>query len=467
MNPDRWQRIDEIFQAVLSQSPEKRESFLAKACGGDAELFREVASLIAHHGRSAMSWERLTSDYGAGLMSVPQTVAATGRRIGPYQILNLIGAGGMGEVYLAEDTTLGRRVALKLLPARFTKDTDRVLRFEMEARAASALNHPNIVTIHQIGQIDGTHFIVTEFIEGQTLRRRIKNAPMPLPEVLDVANQVALALGSAHAAGIVHRDIKPENVIQRPDGLVKVLDFGLAKLSEELVPVGDENAPRVGIHTESGVVMGTTRYMSPEQARGQRLDARTDIFSLGVVLYEMVSGCPPFAGATASDVLAAILKEEPPPLSHYSAAVPAELERIVRKTLAKELNERYSTSRDLQLDLKRLQQNLELQAKFGPPGPVDLKRPLPVSRRRAIWLASVAAAAATTGFATWRFWPHGAGIRSLAVLPFVNVAKDEDVEYLCDGITETLITKIHQLPLLEVKAFSLVLNFKGKILDPR
>lgn len=467
MKPDRWQRIDELFQAALSQSPEKRQSFLAKACGGDDELFREVGSLIAHHGKSAMSWERLPSEFAAGMTGAPQTVVAAGRRIGPYQILSLIGAGGMGEVYLAEDTTLGRRVALKLLPARYTRHPDRVLRFEMEARAASALNHPNIVTIHQIGKIDGTHFIVTEFIEGQTLRQRIKNAPMPLQEALDIASQVAVALGSAHAAGIAHRDIKPENVIQRPDGLVKVLDFGLAKLSEELVPVGDENGPKPGIHTESGVVMGTTRYMSPEQARGQRLDARTDIFSLGVVLYEMVSGCPPFAGATASDVLVAILKEDPLPLSHYSAVAPSELDRIVKKALAKELNERYATVKDLQIDLKRLRQNLELQARFEPATPIELKRPLPISRRRAIWLASAAAAAATTGFATWRFWPNGAGIRSLAVLPFVNVAKDEDVEYLCDGITEALITKIHQLPLLQVKAFSLVLNFKGKILDPR
>ncbi|MEJ7576850.1 MAG: protein kinase [Pyrinomonadaceae bacterium] len=277
--------------------------------------------------------------------------------------MSLLGAGGMGEVYLAEDLMLGRRIALKLLP-QFTLSADRVRRFEQEARAASALNHPNIVTIHEIGRSHSAHFIATEFVDGVTLREHMANTRMTIGEVLDIAVQVASALSAAHEAGIVHRDIKPENVMLRRDRLVKVLDFGLAKLALQQVAAVDSQAPTKSmVKTNPGVVMGTVGYMSPEQGRGAEVDARTDIWSLGVVLYEMVSGHAPFEGETPSHVTVSILESEPPPLSHH-AEVPAELERIVTKALRKNKKERYQTARDMALDLKSLKEELEVESRL-------------------------------------------------------------------------------------------------------
>src|SRR5437660_3844814 len=254
---------------------------------------------------------------------------ATGTKLGRYEIRTKIGAGGMGEVYLAQDTKLDRKVALKILPAEVAAHPDRMRRFVQEAKAASALNHPNIITIHEIDEWgssptvrEGVHFIATEFIDGETLRERMRNAPMKLAEVLDIAAQIASALSAAHAAGIVHRDIKPENVMLRRDGIVKVLDFGLAKLTERVPPESvDTEAPtRAAINTEPGVLMGTAIYMSPEQARGLQLDARTDIFSLGVLIYEMVAGRLPFEGTNTNEIMASVLSDkEPQPLTRYSS----------------------------------------------------------------------------------------------------------------------------------------------------
>ncbi|HVS82180.1 MAG TPA: serine/threonine-protein kinase [Pyrinomonadaceae bacterium] len=283
------------------------------------------------------------------------TIAA-GTYLGRYEIRSKIGAGGMGEVYLARDTKLDRRVALKILPADVSSNQDRMRRFVQEAKAASALNHPNIITIYEIEQIDSVNFIAAEFIDGETLRQRMKGVPIKLGEVLDVAAQIASALAAAHAAGIVHRDIKPENIMLRRDGIVKVLDFGLAKLTaHESTNIDTEAATK--FKTDAGMVMGTAIYMSPEQARGMPIDVRTDIFSLGIVLYEMVAGRLPFEGSTSSEVLASILSEkEPQPLARYSREVPAELERIVSKALRKNRDQRYQTIQDLLLDLKSLTQ---------------------------------------------------------------------------------------------------------------
>jgi eukaryotic-like serine/threonine-protein kinase len=292
-------------------------------------------------------------------------------RLGRYEIRSLLGIGGMGEVYLAYDTSLRRQVAIKLLPAEFTQNKVRLARFEREAYAASGLNHPNILTIHEIGEQDGHHFIATEYVEGESLRHHLSRKDIELREVLDVTSQVASALAAAHEAGIVHRDIKPENIMVRRDGLIKVLDFGLAKLSDDtdskVRPAGIEpEAPtktRV-VNTEPGMVMGTAGYMSPEQARGLEVDARSDIWSLGVMLYEMVSGRLPFEGATASDVIATILHRQPPSLLLHRADMPAELERIVEKALTKEKEERYQLAKDLGLDLKRLKRRLEMEAEL-------------------------------------------------------------------------------------------------------
>ncbi|MBA2524562.1 MAG: serine/threonine protein kinase [Pyrinomonadaceae bacterium] len=297
-----------------------------------------------------------------------------GTKLGRYEIRSQIGAGGMGEVYLAHDTQLDRTVALKILPENVGADRSRLQRFVQEAKSASALNHPNILTVYEIGQTDSTHFIATEYIEGETLRHHLSDARMTLSEVLDICIQVTNALATAHKAGIIHRDMKPENIMIRRDGIVKVLDFGLAKLTaHESADVNAEAPTKAIIKTDPGTVLGTAIYMSPEQARGIPVDARTDIFSIGVVLYEMVAGCVPFSGSTSSEVLASILSEkEPQPLARYSREVPAELERVVSKALRKNRDERYQTIKDLLLDLKNLKQELEFAVKLERSTPPEL-----------------------------------------------------------------------------------------------
>jgi eukaryotic-like serine/threonine-protein kinase len=315
---------------------------------------------------------------------------ASGTRLGRYEISSPLGAGGMGEVYLAQDTHLRRPAALKILPAKFTESEDRLRRFEREASAASALNHPNIITIHEIGQEDGLHFMAMEFVDGETLRARLNHTRLSLKEALDIAVQVADALAAAHEAGIVHRDIKPENIMIRRDGYVKVLDFGLAKLTERQAAV-DSQAPTIAkADTDPGTVMGTMQYMSPEQARGKDVDKRTDIWSLGVVLYEMVAGHAPFEGESTSDVIVSLLSQEPPPLSQQVEEVPHELERITRKALQKNRDERYQTVKDMALDLKSLRRELEVG--------LEIERSLPpgVSGGNRIARSSTYRAATTT-----------------------------------------------------------------------
>ncbi|MDQ2921125.1 MAG: serine/threonine protein kinase, partial [Acidobacteriota bacterium] len=285
-------------------------------------------------------------------------------KISHYRILEKLGAGGMGEVYLAEDMKLGRKVAIKILSDEYTTNRDRLHRFEQEACAASALNHPNILTIYEVGFDEGRHFIATEYIDGKTLRRKMGGSPLEVQEILDIAVQVGSALEEAHAAGIVHRDIKPDNIMIRQNGYVKVLDFGLAKLTEPTSPTSIAEAPTRKVKTGSGMIMGTVGYMSPEQARGQTVDARSDIFNLGAVIYEMVAGQKPFEGETPSDILAAILKTEPPLLSHFAPEAPAELVRIVTKAMRKDREQRYQVIKDMLLDLKSLKEETDFQAKL-------------------------------------------------------------------------------------------------------
>jgi Tol biopolymer transport system component len=292
---------------------------------------------------------------------------SAGTRLGPYEILSALGTGGMGEVYLGHDPRLRRNVAIKLLPARFTEDAERVRRFQREAQAASALNHPNIITIHEIGQVGSSHFIAAEFIAGQTLREKLAQGKLDLRSAFDVVRQVASALVPAHASGIVHRDIKPENVMVRPDGLVKVVDFGIAKLTETQLVTADIQAPTTMARTDTdpGTVVGTAQYMSPEQARGQPVDARTDIFSLGVLLYEMVTGKRPFEGATPTDVIVSILTEDPIAASVYTPELPPELDRIISKALEKDREERYQLVKEFLLDVKRAERRLQFEAELA------------------------------------------------------------------------------------------------------
>src|ERR1700687_4583100 len=329
MNPERWQQIDQLFHSALERHSSERAAFLSQACNGVYSLRSEVESLLESHEQSDSFIETSAADIAAEVLAGREAQLTAGQSVGPYKIVSLVGEGGMGEVYLAQDVRLGRQVALKRLPAQFTLDGERVHRFEQEARAASALNHPNIVTIDEIGRANSLHFITTEFIDGETLRHYMTGARMKLDEVLDIATQIAAALAAAHAAGIVHRDIKPENIMLRRDGIVKVLDFGLAKLTlPRVAAVDTKAATRSMVKTNPGMVVGTVQYMSPEQARGKDVDARTDIWSLGVVLYEMVSGRVPFEGETPSHVIVSVLENEPTPMGRHSE-VSAELDRIV------------------------------------------------------------------------------------------------------------------------------------------
>src|SRR5215468_156771 len=282
-----------------------------------------------------------------------------GTKLGRYEIRSKLGEGGMGEVYLAQDTRLDRTVAIKVLPADLAHDQSRMRRFVQEARTASALSHPNVAHIYEIEDLDGLHFIAMEFIDGETLRHRISRSELPLHDVLEVAMQVAAALSAAHGAGITHRDIKPDNVMLRADGYVKVLDFGLAKLSDRPAETDNEAPTRAMVNTDPGTVMGTVGYMSPEQARGQATDARTDIWSLGAVIYQMVTHHLPFEGTSNSDVIASILGKEPPPMARYARDVPEALEWVVTKALTKDRDERYQSAKEMSVDLRRVKQRLD------------------------------------------------------------------------------------------------------------
>jgi serine/threonine-protein kinase len=421
------------------------------------------------------------------------TAFPPGTRFGRYEIRSQLGVGGMGEVYLAEDTRLNRTVALKFLPIEVAADQKRMQRFNQEAHAVSALNHPNIITIHEIEQDAPIPYMTTEYIEGVTLRDRMSQGRMKLEEALDVAIQTASALAAAHAKEIAHRDIKPENIMLREDGYVKILDFGLAKLMEKRA-TSPEAVTQV--HTEIGAVIGTARYMSPEQARGLEIDARTDIFSLGIVLYEMIAGRSPFTGATNHEVVAAILKEEPLPISNYYAQAPARLQEIITRSLAKDRDVRYQTIKELLDDLKAFRQDFEFEIKLharetgagttagtgtGEFARITNSEPMArptlsallegsdQKRRKMMTFVSVSVlAAALIGFAVWYFMRAGGqSIDSVAVLPFVNVGGDTNTEYLSDGITESLINSLSQLPNLKVIARSSVFRYKGREIDPQ
>ena len=376
MKPERWQQVDNLFHLALERKPMERDALLEQACAGDDALRKEVEALLAAHEAAGSFIEKPAVEIEARSIANAQGEAQpmVGKTIDHYRLVALLGRGGMGEVYLAEDTVLGRKVALKLLPSLLIKDTARLRRFEQEARAASALNHPNIVTIHEIGRGGDFHFIAQEFVEGVTLTSHLGRQPLALNKTLEVTMQVASALSAAHAKGIVHRDIKPENImLQQESHLgrqdhVKVLDFGIAKLAE--VPgmaMQGEATTRLLLRTEEGTAIGTAAYMSPEQARGESVDARTDIWSLGVVLYEMLTGKQPFAGDTSQDVIAAILRDDLPQLP---SEAPETLKWILKKALRKDREDRYQTAREFFSDLRDLHTQLsEIQSNAGRPVP--------------------------------------------------------------------------------------------------
>src|SRR5438094_6705148 len=463
MTPARFQTIEEIFLAALEHEPGQVSAFLDTACEGDEALRREVEVLLASDQRAGRFIERSTVGLATKIIQKGQGDSLVGQTIGHYKISESIGTGGMGEVYLATDIVAGRKAALKLLPLRFTGDTERLKRFQQEAHAVVGLNHPNILTVYEIGEDHSIHYIASELIEGETLRERLTRGRMQLSEAVDVAIQVASALAAAHHAGIVHRDIKPENIMLRPDGYVKVLDFGIAKLAELDVPV---TIPRdealLLVETNLGSILGTVRYMSPEQAYGAPVDKSTDIWSLGVVLNEMVTGHVPFTGDTPREVMSSILEKEPPQLTTYVAHIPAELQQIVSKTLRKDREERYRSAHDLLEALKGLRHKLEVEAELYPSTATPSW--LRWTRSTALVLGLLVAAMAVAVPFYWHrnLTTSSPPEKSIAVLPFLDLSETKDQEYFCDGMSEEIIDALAKVEGLRVVARASSFSFKGK-----
>lgn len=491
--PQRWQEIDRIFAAVLEREPGDRERFLAEACAGDDELRQEVESLLVHDSTGSLV-SRLPVEEATRLLTKTRALTLENKTIGPYKISKFLGDGGMGAVYLGHDLRLNRPVAIKLLSSYNATEAERLHRFRKEALAASALNHPNILTIYEIGEVEEHNFIVTEYVDGETLLELIHDERLSLKGAIDIAIQVAAALAAAHSVGIVHRDIKPANVMVRADALVKVLDFGIAKFITD----GDEPPPGESVlQTLPGTVVGTAAYMSPEQARGQSIDARSDVWSLGVVLYEMVTGVRPFSGDTPLDVMSALIHSTPKSLSAIAQKVPAGLQQIVDKALKKDRASRYQTAQEMLTDLKDLQKQLESSgqgesryiseaddaiaktAAFPSGQTEDESARSTLKAERSTWRGIIsrrnlivvglllAVALSVAVFAYWTYDRVAFEAKSIAVLPFKNESGNSDLDYLSDGITDSLINSLSQLPQVSVKARTSVFRYKNVDADPQ
>ena len=468
MKPERWQRINNLFQSASDCSPAQRAVFLDEVCHGDESLRREVESLVTSYEQAENFIETPAFEVSPELLISKRSGALIGRLISHYRIESLIGIGGMGEVYLARDERLGRKVALKLFPEELTADEAQVTRFKTEARAASALNHPNILTVYEISSKGDEQFIATEFIEGVTLRAWLLSGKINLRDALEIAGQVASGLTAAHEAGVVHRDIKPENIMLRSDGYVKVLDFGIAKLGEQQPTVDCGDAGKI-VRRKAlpGQVLGTGRYMSPEQIRGEEADARSDIWSLGVVIYEMVAGVPPFQGKTPDDCIASILTTEPPRLSRISTDVPLKLEAILKKALQKNKEARYQTSKQMLADLRTVKAETD-----AAPAPgrhrlgalLALGGVIMVLCFSALFLFRSTKAAHTAVATAPDPVSHAAATRTkIAVLPFENLSRDPDNSFFADGVQDEILTDLARIADLKVIGRTSVMQYKGGV----
>ncbi|HUA97465.1 MAG TPA: protein kinase [Terracidiphilus sp.] len=478
----RWQQIESLFHQCLDLPEELRSRFLTEQSGGDLELRKEVESLLASAAQPMDFLEQPVIQAAGDLASGPAANRLSpGVKLGRYQITSFIGSGGMGQVYLARDTQLSRNVAVKILSPGLTLDERGLRRLEKEARAASALNHPNILTIYEFGGADALHYIASEYVEGHTLRRKLDEGPLPLHAAIDIAIQVARALGAAHASGIVHRDIKPENIVIRTDNLVKVVDFGIAKLSEShsrqsIYPPGLALSLSA---SRAGMVVGSARYMSPEQARGLPVDPRSDIFSLGIVLYEMLCGRCPFDGETVSDVISEILKGTPQSLAAIVPNAPVELQQIVAKAMAKDLEARYQNVREMLAGLEDFASHLQFEARFpaprpAPPVAAPAKPPrasMPRGARLALALVVVFLAVAAGVFAILHGGqaasPTQAHPRTLAILPFHNLRQDASLNYLGFSLADAIITELSSVKGLIVRPSASIYAYRDRTVDPQ
>lgn len=450
-----WERIEAIFHAALPLEGGERDAYLDDACDGDDRLRREVESLLAaFRGREGFM-EEPAFGLGMRLLSGGGRESLEGRAVGPYRILKSVGRGGMGEVYLAEDTRLGRKVALKFLSGELVHDNWAKRRLVKEAQAVAMLDHPNICAVHGMEEADGSSFIVMQYVEGASLTDLIRNDPPDVKAALGLAAQIVSAVAEAHTHGIIHRDIKPQNIIVTAGGQVKVLDFGLAKTvqqqqSQSLIQL-DGHVSEI---SQLGVIPGTVAYMSPEQLRAERLDYRTDIFSCGTVLYELFSGRHPFARGSKAETISAVLTSQPPPLRGFAPDATPELERIVHKCLEKDRAERYDSASGLLYDLSNLQAAGEAPARPG-------RR---VGPRR---LAALLVIVLLLGLAALLVYLRLSRGHSLAILPISNESADGSLDYLGDGLTENLIGRLSPLSDLQVKAFTSVSGYKGRAADPQ
>src|SRR2546423_3927739 len=502
MNSVRWEKIEEIFNNALVLEAVERNLYLAEACSDDPSLRKEVESLISSHEEDSTFLQRPVLEMGLRILANDPNQFSLGEYIGPYQLLSILGRGGMGTVYLALDPRLGRKVALKVLIPSVTKDKERGRRFRQEARVASKISHPNVASIYEIGELKEHQFIAMEFVDGLTLRERLSRDPLPMSEILDIVIQTGRAIEAAHAVGIVHRDVKPENIMIRSDGYVKVLDFGLAKLTEayQQIPrqagATDQTMTNAGGLTEPGMLMGTVTYMSPEQARGQEVDLRSDLWNLGVVLYELVTKTNPFQSETPSDTIAAILKSDPPPPSSISTGLTPEIDRIVARALSKTREGRYQNVHDFLEDLSRLRRTLERDgfaedgveastaAERAAADTADMPRrstqgTLPsfeaarsvadfvvrtIKHRRVALI--VLFVALVIPLAALRYASYSTShvakspITSIAVLPLLNGTGDPATDYISDGLSESLIERLSRLS--DVKVIGRKSSFKYK-----
>jgi serine/threonine protein kinase/Tfp pilus assembly protein PilF len=481
MNPDRWRRVEQLYHSALALEESQRQAFLEDSCADDEALCRYVASLLARQGQAEefmevpaleMMAKELAQEQNQPGVLAEDPRQLVGRTISHYRVLAKLGGGGMGVIYSAEDSRLGRNVALKFLHEG-ARDPAALERLRREARAASGLNHPNICTVYDIGEFEGEFFIAMEALEGQTLRERIAGQPLPLELLSEWGIQVADALEAAHTEGIIHRDIKPSNIFITHRGQAKILDFGLAKRTQRKIAGLDRVRTESTLSmreqdlTSPGEAIGTVAYMSPEQARGEELDSRTDVFSLGCVLYEMATGQPPFSGSTSAVVFDGILHKAPTPPSRWSPAIPAEVERIINKALEKDREVRCQTAAELRADLKRLKRDTDSAEAASAKREVP-SRPVVWRRWVAVLAGSLVAVllmAAGLNLGRMRDWLRGTGERpsigSLAVLPLENLSRDPDQEYFAEGMTDELITDLAKIGTIRVISRTSVMQYKG------